>query len=138
MSDSAARGPTYPSKIREQKLIRLVTALAAWGAPDFENVVKDEIQHLDAGLLPLREGLGHSNYVGNGAINAVILNVAETVSHICVKTGVFYAGFNAGSCCADDPTPLNEETEYCEVQFDIDKTTAETRITLVADSGDGE
>jgi len=61
----------------------------------------------------------------------VILNVTETENVIRAKTGIIYAGIIAGSCCADDPTPMSEQTEYCEVQFDINKMTAETTVTIL-------
>ena len=34
---------------------------------------------------------------------------------------------------ADDPTPMCEQTEYCELWFDIDKTTAEARVSMSVD-----
>ncbi|MFA5242720.1 MAG: hypothetical protein WC029_06490 [Sulfuricella sp.] len=114
-------------------MIKLVNALKAWKTPSFESVLKDEIQNIDVMLLPLQEGLSLSSHVSGSDISAVILKVTETPGFIRAKTGIFYAGINAGSCCADDPTPLCEQTEYCEVQFDIDKTTAETTVTLLKD-----
>lgn len=114
-------------------MIKLANALKAWKTPDFERALKDEIQNIDVAQLPLQEGLSLSSYVSGSEISAVILNITETPELIRVKTGIFYAGINAGSCCADDPTPLCEQTEYCEVQFDIDKRTAETTATLLKD-----
>jgi hypothetical protein len=38
-----------------------------------------------------------------------------------------------GCSCADDPTPDSKNNEYCVVQLDIDKTTAETTIDLVTE-----
>jgi hypothetical protein len=63
----------------------------------------------------------------------VVLGVAEEPDYIRVKAGIFYQGIIAGCSCADDPTPVGEQTEYCVVQFDIDKQTAEARITLLED-----
>lgn len=112
-------------------MIKLVNLLKAWGTPDFERVCKHGIQKIDAELLPLQEGLSQSSHVSGANINVVILNITETSNIIHVKTGIFYAGIIAGSCCADDPTPISEQTEYCEVQFDIDKVTAEATITIL-------
>lgn len=114
-------------------MIKLANALKAWKTPDFERVLKDEIQNIDVALLPLQEGLSLSSYVSGSDISAVILKVTEAPDFIRAKTGIFYAGINAGSCCADDPTPVCEQTEYCEVQFDIDKKTAETTVMLLKD-----
>lgn len=114
-------------------MIKLLNALKAWETPDFERVFKAEIQKIDNELLPLQEGLSQSSYVSDADISVVILNVTETANFIRVKTGIFYAGIIAGSCCADDPTPVGEQTEYCEVQFDIDKKTGEATVTLLKD-----
>jgi len=112
-------------------VIKLVHALEAWGTPDFENALKDDIYKIDTVLLPLQEGLSQSSHVSDGDISVVILNVAETSNVIRAKTGIIYAGIIAGSCCDDDPTPISEQTEYCEIQFDINKTTAEATVTVL-------
>jgi len=83
--------------------------------------------------LPLQQGLTQSSYVSESNFTVVILNACDTVNNIYVKAGIFFAGVNAGSCCADDPTPLNEQTEYCEIQFVINKSTAEATIKLLQD-----
>lgn len=112
-------------------MIKLTKALEAWATPGFENTLQDEIKKIKPELLPLQEGLSQSSYVSDGDISVLILNVTETVYDIRAKTGIFYAGIIAGSCCADDPTPMSEQTEYCEVQFDINKKTAETTVALL-------
>jgi hypothetical protein len=112
-------------------VIKLLNALEAWGTPDFENALKGGIQQIDTGLLPLQEGLSQSSHVSEGDISVVILSVTEASNVIRAKTGIIYAGIIAGSCCADDPTPMSEQTEYCEVQFDINKMTAETTVTIL-------
>ena len=112
-------------------MIKLVNALEAWGTPDFENALKEEIHKIDTELLPLQEGLSQSSHVSEGDISVVILSVTEASNVIRAKTGIIYAGIIAGSCCADDPTPMSEQTEYCEVQFDINKMTAETTVTIL-------
>ena len=111
-------------------MIKLVDTLKAWGTSDFERVLKEEIQNMDPGMLPLQEGLSQSSHVSDTKISAVVLNATETPDSIRIKTGIFYAGIIAGSCCADDPTPISENTEYCEVLFEVNKTTAETVIIL--------
>ena len=92
--------------------------------------MKEEIQRLDHSILPLQEGLSQSSHVSDTKISIVVLKASESRDSIRVKTGIFYAGIIAGSCCADDPTPVSENTEYCEVLFNINKITAETVVTL--------
>lgn len=112
-------------------MLKLTDALKAWETPDFETALKDDIQKLDSETLPLQQGLSQSSHVVDTKISVIILNTSETPESVCIKTGIFYAGIIAGSCCADDPTPLSENTEYCELLFEINKITAETAVTLL-------
>ena len=115
-----------------KEVIRLTKALNAWGTPEFERALKQEIEQLDAAQLPLQQGLTTGSYALDGH-KAMIIDVTEEAGLIRVKAGIFYSGIIAGCSCADDPTPVNEESEYCVVQLDIDKQTAETTIALLAE-----
>ena len=117
-------------------MIRLTEALDAWGTPDFADILKQEITHLDADRLPLQQGLSTSSYVVDNKLDVMIISVSEEEGFIRVKAGIFYAGIIAGCSCADDPTPVDEISEYCEVQLDISKTTAETTVALVTEPAD--
>ena len=111
-------------------MIQLKQTLRAWGTPDFKAVLKQEIAR-DADQLPLQQGLSSGNYVTADPITVMISSVAEMENIIRVRAGIFYQGILGGCSCADDPTPTSESNEYCEVQLDIDKTTAETAVTLL-------
>ena len=112
-------------------MIKLTNSLSAWNSPDFEDVLKNEIEKIDARQLPLQQGLSQSSYVSDDKFSITILNVSDNENGIHVKAGVFYAGIIAGSCCSDDPTPVCTETEYCDLLFVINKTSAETAVTLL-------
>jgi len=112
-------------------VIKLIRSLEAWGTPDFENTLQEEIQKIETDILPLQKGLSQSSYVSDTDISVLILNISETVHDILAKIGIYYTGVIAGSCCADDPTPMSEQNEYCEVQFNINKLTAETTMSLL-------
>jgi hypothetical protein len=114
-------------------MIRLNMALNAWGTPDFEGILKRELEQLGSDQLPLQQGLSISSYAIDGARTVIIISVSEDADVIRVKAGIFYTGVIAGCSCADDPTPVNENNEYCEVQLAIDKATAETTVTLLAE-----
>ncbi len=114
-------------------MIQLNKALRAWQSPDFEAVMKEEIERLDADLLPLQQGLSQSSHAKSDKLSARIISVADEADCLRVKAGLFYTGVIAGCNCADDPTPVDEINEYCEVRFDIDKKTAETTVTLLRD-----
>ena len=114
-------------------MIRLGKTLSAWGTPDFEAVLKQEIAQLGNDQLPLQQGLSTGNYVTADPITVMINSVAEMENIIRVKAGIFYQGVLGGCSCADDPTPTSESNEYCEVQLDIDKTTAATSVVLATE-----
>ena len=110
---------------------RLPHSLNAWGTPGFNDVVKHEIEQLDATLLPLQQGLARSSHVTDRPLQAMVIGAHEEAGLIRVKAGIFYTGIIASCSCADDPTPIDELTEYCVVQIDIDRTTADATVTLL-------
>lgn len=114
-------------------MIRFDKALSAWGTPDFKAVLKQEIAQLDADDLPLQQGLSTGNYVSDEPITVLINSICEMENVIRVKAGIFYQGVIGGCSCTDDPTPSSDINEYCEVQLDIDRTSAIAAIALVTD-----
>ena len=111
--------------------MKLSESLISWGNPEFETAFKNEVQRMDKCLLFLQAGLAQSSYVSDSDIDVVIMQATEAGSTLQVKAGIFYSGIIAGSCCSDDPTPVCEQNEYCEVLFTIDKQNAEAVITLL-------
>jgi len=111
--------------------MQLTKALNAWGTPAFDSTVKSEIEQLGVEQLPLQQALTSASYALDNKPSVMIINASERTDAIRVKTGIFYSGIIAGCSCADDPTPIEETNEYCIVQFDIDKETAETSVTLL-------
>ena len=114
-------------------MLLFTIVLNAWGKPAFEETLKKEITTMDVALLPLQKALAYSSYTDGANRSVVILSMAAEADCIRVKAGICYSGINAGCSCADDPTPMSEISEYCEVQFMIDKVTAETTVTLLAE-----
>jgi len=114
-------------------MIRLPRSRNAWGTPEFKDVFKQEFERIEAALLPLQQGLTLSSHVSDQAFQVMILGVNEEAGLIRVKAGIFYTGIIAGCSCADDPTPIDEQNEYCVVQFDIDRATAQTTVALLAE-----
>jgi len=112
-------------------MTRLAKALDAWGTPDFADVLKKELEQLDADQLPLQQGLATTSYALDTNLSARIIRVSDDDGFIRVRAGIFYSGIIAGCSCADDPTPVDEQSEYCEVQLAINKATAETTIALL-------
>lgn len=106
-------------------------ALHALNTPDFKEVLKHEIEQLDAALLPLQQGLTRSGVANADSLSAMILGVTELPQSLQVTAGLFYTGIIPGCSCADDPTPIDEINEYCEVRFDIDRQTGAATVTLL-------
>jgi len=114
-------------------MIRLSKALSAWGTPDFNDILKKEIEQMDVENLPLQHGLSTGSYAMDNNLRVMIISASEQTNSIRAKVGIFYSGVIAGCSCADDPTPIDEYNEYCEVQVDINKITAETTVTLLVE-----
>jgi hypothetical protein len=112
----------------------LTKSMNAWGTPAFRETLKREIEQLEPACLPLQRGLRRSSYVTDIPHTAVVIGVAENGGLIRAKLGIFYSGIVAGCSCADDPTPVTEENEYCEVQVDIDRATGAATVMLLDDS----
>jgi len=112
-------------------MIQLRESLKAWSTPAFESILKEELEALDMGALPLQQGLAHSSYALEDKFQVMIISVSEDSDMIRAKTGIFYSGLIPGCSCADDPTPVSEYSEYCEVSFVINKITADTTVTLL-------
>ena len=58
------------------------------------------------------------------------LATEATADRLRVKAGVFYAGIVGGCSCADDPTPLESQPEYCMLWFEIDRSSGAARVEL--------
>ena len=116
-----------------QPIVRLRQALHAWGRPEFRNILKQEIEQLNAESLPLQQGLSASSYVTDRPFQAMIISVSESEGQIRVVVGVFYTGVIAGCNCADDPSPIDEQNEYCVLELTFDRLSAETTVRLLAE-----
>lgn len=113
-------------------IIRLPESLAAWGTPEFAAVLKRELRRLGADALPLQQALTASSAVAGNDIEVMVITVGEEPACLSVRVGIFYAGIVAGCNCADDPTPVEAQNEYCELRLDIDRWSGETAITPVS------
>lgn len=114
--------------------LRLPLTLAAWNTPEFRAVFNREVEAIDPGLLPLQQGLAYTSAVADEPVHATLIAAEATAFGLRVKAGVFYAGIIGGCSCADDPTPLQSQTEYCVLAFDIDAPDGAARVTLLPDA----
>ena len=111
--------------------MRLANAVGAWGTPEFREVLKDEIERLAISELPLAQALRFGNFVADERPTVMINSIEDQGDHVTVRLGLFFAGINAGACCADDPTPVESHHEYCVVQIHVDLATGEAQARLV-------
>lgn len=114
-------------------MIRLPESLQAWGTPSFEAVLKAEVERLDPWSLPLQDALRRSSHVTDRPFQVRVITRGAADGRCRARIGVFYSGIIAGCSCADDPTPIDEISEYCEMQLDIDPASAEATVTLLDD-----
>jgi hypothetical protein len=96
-------------------------------------VLKTEIEGIDLDQLPLRQALSAGNYLVDEKPTVIINALDEREGAILARVGLFFGCVNAGSCCADDPTPVEPHREYCVIQLEIARDTGETTARLVDD-----
>jgi hypothetical protein len=113
--------------------LQLPRALAAWNTPNFGAILKQEIEAAGAAALPLQRALSFSSHVLDKDMSVMVLGTGDTPATIDARIGVFFSGVVAGCNCADDPTPVEAQNEYCELELAIDRATAQTAITLLSD-----
>ncbi len=112
-------------------MLRMSESLDAWGTPGFGAVFKREAESLDHTLLPLQQGMASSSHVSDTPFRVMLISVDDDPASVRIKAGVFYSGVIAGCNCADDPTPVEEQNEYCVLLFTIDKQTADSSVALL-------
>lgn len=111
--------------------IRLPDSLAAWDSAGFASTLKRELAALGPDALPLQQGLSTSSVALADGFSVMVLGTEADGARIVARVGVFYAGLVAGCNCADDPTPVAPQPEYCEVELIIDRVTAEASARLL-------
>jgi len=113
-------------------MFKLNLSLLAWDTDTFNTTFIEEVSALDESTLPLQQGLSYSSYANSDNLTATVLNKNSDDNFLFIKAGLFYTGVIAGCNCADDPTPVDENNEYCEVVFTIDKKTAVSSVSLIS------
>ena len=102
----------------------------ALGSREFDDVLKQAILAIDPAQLPLQQGLVHGSHALTDKLGVTILGSDVNDGAIQVRVGLFYTSIIAGCSCADDPTPVDEMSEYCGVEIDIDRRTGEATISV--------
>lgn len=109
---------------------RLADSLHSWQTAAFEQTLKHEIEQLPGGQLPLYLGLTEGGMVDDSDIAVTVTRVEDKGSVIAARLGVFFTEVIGGCNCADDPI---EKNVCCELQLQLDKSTAEADFSLAPD-----
>ena len=113
--------------------ICLPRTASAWGGPDFEAVLKAELAAVGAVTLPLQGGLRRGSVVVEAPVEVMPISAAERDGFLRLRVGIFYAGILAGCGCADDPTPVEAEPEFCELVVELDPASGNGRVWRAED-----
>ena len=111
-------------------MLKFTTSLTNWGSDSFSQTLKNEMENLEASVLPLDKGTSQGGLVDDSNISATIINFTEEERYIQAKIGVFFNEIIGGCSCGDDPL---SENAYCEIQVSIDKDTAETEFAVISE-----
>lgn len=109
---------------------KFTTSLTNWGSDSFSQTLKNEMENLEASVLPLDKGTTQGGLVDDSNISATIINFTEEEGYIQAKVGVFFNEIIGGCSCGDDPL---SENAYCEIQVSIDKATAEAEFSVTSE-----
>ena len=112
-------------------MVYLKKSLATWNSRNFENSFKSEVCVLTMDELLLQKALKYGSHAINENIKVMINHREEQAEWIVVHAGIFFTSVIAGCNCADDPTPQDSYSEYCELSFRIGKINAKTSIKLL-------
>lgn len=108
-------------------MIKLINALNSWGTDSFSRTLKQDMEALKSGILPLHSATCQGGLADDSNISALINQVTDNETTIQVRVGIFFHEIIAGCNCGD--APMRENT-YCELLVSINKSTAETDFTL--------
>jgi hypothetical protein len=106
-----------------------VTSLREWDGDNFARVLKQEIEALPSGTLPLQAGVAQGGMADDAGLTAMVLRSRDAGSTVEAVVGIFFAEVVAGCSCGDEPMALNA---YCELQISIDKQTGRGGFKLLA------
>ncbi len=107
-------------------------SLKAWNTDTFKSVFINEVNSLPVDALLLQSALQMGSYATRDNFQIMINALTENDTHLIITSGIFYSSLIAGCNCSDDPTPVDLNAEYCELQFTINKSNAETDITVIS------
>ena len=109
-------------------MFKLPNTLRDWNSVTFNQTLKAELESLPVGSLPLAKGTSEGGYVDDSNLSVTVLQTHDDEQYIQAKLGIFFTEIMICCGCGDDPTPKNA---YCEMQVQIDKSTADAHFTVL-------
>lgn len=109
-------------------MLTLTKSLNLWGTEEFSKTLKEELENLNSGVLPLQMATTQGGLVDDSNLSALINQFSDNDTSIQIKVGIFFNEIVAGCNCDDDPASDNT---YCELLVSIDKMSAETTFSLI-------
>lgn len=109
--------------------MELHRSLRAYGSSDFAATLQRELAEAGLDALGLQQALRAGSIALEDDLGVMILRADASPGHLDLHLGLFFTSIVAGCACADDPTPVDRNTEYCEVDLRIDRTTGRGRVT---------
>jgi len=98
---------------------------------NFAEILRDELASFAINDLPLQQCMARCNYVPDQKPDILILSVIDSDIDKQIRVGIFFDGIIAGCSCADDPTPVDSITEYCEFLLRMNRQTGAVKITVI-------
>lgn len=99
-----------------------------WKSDAFSRTLKQELENLHPGVLPLDQVTSQGGYVDDNDIVVTVLGVAEEDAAIVARVGIFFTEIVINCGCGDDPMPINA---YCEMRIAIDKADATATASVI-------
>lgn len=109
---------------------KLTNSLQDWNSGSFSTTLKNEVENLEVGTLPLEKGTSQGGFVDDSNIAVTVLRTIDDEKNILANVGIFFTEIVINCGCGDDPMPINA---YCEMQIRINKNTAEADINVMKD-----
>ncbi len=112
-------------------MLQLTKSLQAWNSAEFKSIYIQQLSQLSLDELPLQQALLLGSYATKDNLQIMVNSMTEQQDNLLITTGIFYSSIIAGCNCSDDPTPVDLNSEYCEMLFTINKLNAETDIKII-------
>ena len=109
-------------------MTKLPRSAAAWPSDSFSATIKNELEELEPGSLPLDKATQRGGYVDDSSITCTVFNFKDENDHITIKTGIFFTEILICCGCGDDPVP---ENAYCELMISLDKKNAGATFEII-------